>query len=1125
MVSVPAAPSPSSDPVDAALREHADAARRLARHLVFDRDWADDVAQEAMRVSLVRPAAEGRDALPWLRGIVRNVARAVLRREARRPEVEARAFADREARRNATARDDPAALVARAEEHRRAVDAVLRLAEPYRAALILRFLEDLQPSEVAQRQGVPLETARTRIRRGLDLVRAELDAHHGGDRGAWVALLGPISTLPPPLAPTHAPPPACVPTSVPAPALVGVLAVKKLAAVALVLLLAGGAWKFFLVLVGDAGGGGGAEGPSPEASEVASDGATLAGRARQVPAADALPPPVALDAPGVIDRDRDIHGVVVREDGTPVAGADVSAVVRPWSGAMWIGSPARDAERALASTRTALDGTFAVRLERGTAATLRVSAAGLASLSEEVVGAGDRLRVVLHPAVRLAVVLRDAAGRPVGDATVRLYRLTGSTTWGYVRQGYRREGVTDAGGRFTFDDLPAGSGGTWTSLTVELPAVGEVHWEHVEIPEAGEVLHEVALGGARSVRGRVTDAVTKQPIVGAVVGVSWGQRPRATTDSDGRYDLSVAATSSSIVVSAEAPGYAWLEQQGDREDGTIDLALHRSATLRGRLVDAAGAPVADASLTAHGTMGGTYPAGRARARTTADGRFELVGLSPHSTSELWIEAAGFGRRGLALDAIGDDRERDLGDVVLAAGRRVEGRVVDDRGAAIAGVVVTITGASVEQATFWTGTGPVPGRLHDTRVTDDLGRFRFADVAPGDYRIVAHARGQEPREQNLTVRAADVEGALFTLRAGRALAVSVRGPDGAPLAWVRVQVRLADGTKHDEEAMGASEVAFTVPDEDVWVQVTGWQPGQQAPPAELVRRGTDRVHLRMRAGDVPWTIEGVAIGPDGAPLAFADVRVSVGEAVNACGLRTDRRGRFSHSVTNADRATFALVGTCAESATGEAADGAFEAEPVEVTRGTKDVVLRSRRVPAGQTLRVVVQDPEGRPLSGIPIVLQRPNGGAYLEPGVVDADGAVEFRNLVGRTVEVWRGSGAYTIGETWVDPFLSVVPAGQTVVFRFAAGTVVRGIVVGGDGTRIPHALVFANAGRPDRRRYTQTKADGSFAIALEPRRHVPLTLSVTQGGGSRPLLEGRAEFTVLPTEPVTIRLAPPPPR
>ena len=164
---------------------HRDWARHVARALVADDAEAADLEQDLWVESIGRPPVVRRSIRGWiaatLRGRFLNRRRADARR-ARREESVARPEGQ-------ASTDD---LVAEAEAHRRVVVEVMALAEPYRSAVLLRWFEDLTPTAIAARLGVPVETVRTRLRRALATLRARFGVGEGGDRRAMQALLAPI---------------------------------------------------------------------------------------------------------------------------------------------------------------------------------------------------------------------------------------------------------------------------------------------------------------------------------------------------------------------------------------------------------------------------------------------------------------------------------------------------------------------------------------------------------------------------------------------------------------------------------------------------------------------------------------------------------------------------------------------------------------------------------------------------------------------------------------------------------------------------------------------------------------------------------------------------------------------
>jgi RNA polymerase sigma-70 factor (ECF subfamily) len=205
-----------------------DSLRRLARGLLYDRDRAADVVQEAWLAAL-RSRTAPESLRGWLIEAVRRIARSTDRDELRRAAREERA-----ARPEALPSAEETS--ARIEVLRHLLDAVDALDEPYRTAIVLRYFDELPPRAIAARLGVPVNTVRTHVRRGLERLRRELDGEHGRGREAFLAACVPLAgELPwrealglptlPSLAPIQS----------------GILIAKSLSSIAMLLVLAAGA--------------------------------------------------------------------------------------------------------------------------------------------------------------------------------------------------------------------------------------------------------------------------------------------------------------------------------------------------------------------------------------------------------------------------------------------------------------------------------------------------------------------------------------------------------------------------------------------------------------------------------------------------------------------------------------------------------------------------------------------------------------------------------------------------------------------------------------------------------------------------------------------------------------------
>ncbi|MCB9882268.1 MAG: RNA polymerase sigma factor [Planctomycetes bacterium] len=158
------------------LLSHREWLAHLARRLVGDPAQVDDVVQETWLAGLHLERSP-RHVRGWLRTVLRRTAWRVGREKTRRMELSFSQLAE-----------EPAATdeaLERVHLQARVARAVTRLDEPYRAAIVQRFFEDHPPREIARLQGVPVETVKSRIKRGLALLRGTLQSEfeeHGGLR-------------------------------------------------------------------------------------------------------------------------------------------------------------------------------------------------------------------------------------------------------------------------------------------------------------------------------------------------------------------------------------------------------------------------------------------------------------------------------------------------------------------------------------------------------------------------------------------------------------------------------------------------------------------------------------------------------------------------------------------------------------------------------------------------------------------------------------------------------------------------------------------------------------------------------------------------------------------------------
>ncbi len=146
----------------------------VALRMTGDRGLAEEIAQDVF-LELDRHLARIESpahAINWLRRVAMNrSADALRRRKVRCMDL----WVEIEEGHGAQAEQKPSPLGSQLGS--RIESLLASLPEPQRAALILRYQEDLTPEEIAELLSAPLATIKSHLQRGLKLLRAKATSH------------------------------------------------------------------------------------------------------------------------------------------------------------------------------------------------------------------------------------------------------------------------------------------------------------------------------------------------------------------------------------------------------------------------------------------------------------------------------------------------------------------------------------------------------------------------------------------------------------------------------------------------------------------------------------------------------------------------------------------------------------------------------------------------------------------------------------------------------------------------------------------------------------------------------------------------------------------------------------
>ncbi|MEZ6037814.1 MAG: sigma-70 family RNA polymerase sigma factor [Planctomycetota bacterium] len=738
------------------LLRHQDWVRKLAHSLVADPARADDVAQQTLLEAITRAPQQLREPKAWLAKVARNAARMLTRQEqrrTRREQVVAAAAAD-------TTAPDPAAVAQRAAAHKRVVDTLFAVPEPYHTVLLLRYFDDLEAQQIARRLGRPLATVRTQLQRGLERMRQQLDGEFGGDRAAWCASLLPL----------WGGKQAAV--GVPILTTIGALLMTKwmmlvAAAIAATLLLnanlapeappntssSGGA----VVAATAADAAVTPTSPDEPQREVATagapdtpvapvaaalrgrvvspDGIALAGvtLAHQAPGAPRLDgrtlvtgsTSVDLDQPGLRDLLQQPGGPEMFAAGYGPAAGDILALLRGEP-------PARPRAVTDAAGVFAFEAEFDVDEVVVELADQMLYGAGRRATGAGASSDGDELLLIVGPAVTVSGRVQDLHGQPLAGAHVSLgYQidaLPGFAAGLRDTTGYRSWNAQSGDdGRFALGQVPAHPA---LQVTVQKRGFRSESFVTGELRGPIDCTLRTAAPQQRPRLAGVVRLADGRPAAGA--RVDFGQ-DGAVCGDDGSFAFDVTALRTDAPLTAWLPGLqpGFVTGLGERlrddehAGEQLELRLGEAALrITGRLLDAAGAPLANAPVVAVGStfVGSSNQllesliGGQGRVRSDSSGRFELGGLSARD----YVVRAIDPRTLLVLESAAiaaGTVDVELREPAGAFAERVQGVVVDRFGQPVAGAAVWLNATLLR--------GPTMSQSqprNDGVVTDADGRF-------------------------------------------------------------------------------------------------------------------------------------------------------------------------------------------------------------------------------------------------------------------------------------------------------------------------------------------------------------------------------------------------------------------
>lgn len=329
------------------------------------------------------------------------------------------------------------------------------------------------------------------------------------------------------------------------------------------------------------------------------------------------------------------------------------------------------------------------------------------------------------------------------------------------------------------------------------------------------------------------------------------------------------------------------------------LIAFRGCTLRGRVLDGSGAPVA-AKVRVAAWISNLALGYSGLADARADGWFEALPFRP-GTYEVLADAGDSGTGALRGLQVSADRVPDPIEIVVSGPGVVRGHVSDGAGHAAAGMDLDVVAADYDRARDEPAVGNIApgavrlgelelegrGRVQVDAVTDANGMFEVRGLRADGY--VVRVRGPRSGERGAVLTAAPVasDGIPLELVLARPhLAVHVVDEHGVP--WTAATAVHAP-TGYDRALSWPSEARVGVltadPEADLFGNMSSWSKGKRVAPGEFVFEvpAGRSYRVGLIGGNQPWAPLEVSL-PEGS--GRVDVRLVAAAAVPSGSLLVD-----------------------------------------------------------------------------------------------------------------------------------------------------------------------------------------------------------------------------------------------